>query len=66
MDIALLSMAKSQMQVGQQASMSVMKTVLDQAQISAEGLTKMLKNVDVSAVEHAAQPYLGGNIDIKL
>ena len=37
MDIALLSMVLSQGQVQQQASMSVMKTALDQAQEGADG-----------------------------
>lgn len=65
MDIALLSMALSQGQVQQQASMSVMKKSLDQAETGAEGLTKMLASADVAAIQHAAQPHLGGNIDLK-
>ena len=65
MDIALLSMVLSQGQVQQQASMSVMKTALDQAQEGADGLTKMMASADVQALQHAAQPHLGGNIDLK-
>ncbi len=65
MDIALLSMALSQGQIQQQVSLSVMKKALDQAQVGAEGLTKMLESVDGSALQHAAQPHLGGNIDIR-
>lgn len=65
MDIALLSMALSQGQVQQQASISVMKQVMDQAESSTDGLTKMLETASVAAIQHAAQPYLGGNIDIK-
>lgn len=65
MDIALLSMALSQGQVQQQASMSVMKKAMDQAETGADGLTKMLVSADVQALQHAVQPHLGGNIDIK-
>lgn len=65
MDIALLSMALSQGQVQQQASISVMKKAMDQAETGAEGLTKMIASADVQALQHAAQPHLGGNIDIK-
>ena len=65
MDIALLSRVLSQGQVQQQASMSVMKTVLDQAQEGADGLTKIMASADIQALQHAAQPHLGGNIDLK-
>lgn len=65
MDIAFLSMVLSQGQVQQQASMSVMKQVLDQAQEGADGLTKMMVSADIQALQHAAQPHLGGNIDLK-
>lgn len=65
MDIALLSMALSQGQVQQQASMSVMKKAMDQAETGADGLTKMMASADVQAIQHAAQPHLGGNIDLK-
>ena len=54
MDIALLSMVLSQGQVQQQASMSVMKTALDQAQEGADGLTKMMASADVQALQQAA------------
>ena len=66
MDIALLSMALSQGQVQQQASISVLKKAMDQGEGNADLLNKMLSEVDVQAVQHAAQPHLGGNIDIKL
>lgn len=65
MDIALLSMILSQGQVQQQASMSVMRTALDQGQEGADGLTKMMASADVQALQQAAQPHLGGNIDLK-
>lgn len=65
LDIALLSMALSQGQVQQQASMSVMKKTMDQAEGNAEFLTKMLGESEVQALQLAAQPHLGGNIDLK-
>ncbi|MEH7342631.1 YjfB family protein [Bacillus sp. JJ1532] len=65
MDIALLSMALSQGQVQQQASLSVMKKAMDQVQQGADGLTKMMATADVQALQHSAQPHLGGNIDLK-
>lgn len=66
MDIALMSMALSQGQVQQQASLSVMKKSMDQAEQGAEGLMKMMASADIQALQHAAQPHLGGNIDLKL
>ncbi|GLB60186.1 YjfB family protein [Cytobacillus sp. NCCP-133] len=65
MDIALLSMALSQGQVQQQASLSVMKQAMDQTLQGADGLTKMMASADVAALQHIAQPHLGGNIDFK-
>lgn len=66
MDIGLLSMAVSQGQVGQQVSLSVIKKAMDQAQVSTDELTKMLDSVDTRAIQHAAEPHLGVNIDLKL
>lgn len=65
MDLALLSMAQGQGQVQQQASLSVLKKAMEQDQDSADGLTKMMASADVAAIQHAAQPHLGGNIDLK-
>ncbi|MFE4525895.1 putative motility protein [Cytobacillus firmus] len=42
-----------------------MKQAMDQAQQGADGLTKMMASADVAALQHAAQPHLGGNIDFK-
>lgn len=66
MDIALMSMALSQGQVQQQASLSVMNKVMDQAQVNADFINKMMTGADVKALQHAAQPHLGGNIDINV
>ncbi|UJF28472.1 YjfB family protein [Planococcus sp. 107-1] len=57
MDIAALSMALSQMNVRQEASISVMKKSMDQAEVSGESVVKML--------EQSVQPHLGGSVDLK-
>lgn len=66
MDIAYLSMVLSQVNVQQQASLSVMKKSLDQAETNGNGLLKMLHSADVAAIQRASQPHLGQNIDLKL
>ena len=57
MDIAALSMALSQINVRQEASVSVMKKSMDQAESTGESMVKML--------EQSVQPHIGGTIDIK-
>ena len=66
MDIALLSMAMSQSQVQQQASMSVMKLAMGNADQQGGDLQALLGATDAAAIQHAAQPHLGGNIDLKM
>lgn len=66
MEIALLSMALSQGQVRQQASMSVMKKAMGNAEQQSEALQKLMSTTDTQAIQHAAQPHLGSSIDIKL
>lgn len=66
MDIAAMSMALSQSQVQQQASLSVMSKVMEQAHVNADFINKMMTGADVKALQHAAQPHLGGNIDINV
>ena len=63
-DIALMSMALSQGQIQQQASISVMKKALNQAEGNGDFINKMMGPVNVQALQHAAQPHLGGNIDL--
>ena len=65
MDIALLSMALSQAQVQQQASISVMKKAMDQAEGNGDFINKMMRQENVKALQHETQPHLGGNIDIE-
>ncbi|MCA0988889.1 YjfB family protein [Guptibacillus algicola] len=57
MDIAALSMVLNQAKVQQQVSVSLTKTAMNQAQENSNSLVKMM--------EQAAQPHLGGSIDIK-
>ena len=57
MDIAALSMALSQMNVRQEASVSVMKKSMDQAESNSESVVKML--------EQSVQPHIGGSVDLK-
>lgn len=66
MDIAFMSMALSQSQVQQQASMSVMKMAIGIAEQQGEAIQKLISTTDVTAIQHAAQPHLGGNIDLKI
>ncbi|WP_308215237.1 YjfB family protein [Sinobaca sp. H24] len=65
MDIAALSMAMSQGEVKQQASVSMMKKVMGQAGEQSEALKKLMESADVQKIEQAAQPHLGGSIDFK-
>jgi hypothetical protein len=65
MDIALMSMALSQGQAQQQASMSVMKQAMDHVEGNADFINKMMGEANLQALQQAAQPHLGGNIDIK-
>lgn len=63
MDIALLSMVMSQEKVMQQASMAVMKKAMGTAEQQAGNL---IATIDPIAIQQAAQPHLGGNIDLKI
>ena len=57
MDIAALSMALSQMNVRQEASVLVTKKAMDQAEINSASVVKML--------EQTVQPHIGGSLDLK-
>lgn len=57
MDIAALSMSLSQMNVRQEASVSILKKSLNQEEINGNNLVKML--------EQTVQPHIGGKIDIR-
>ncbi|QHJ69586.1 YjfB family protein [Planococcus halotolerans] len=57
MDIAALSMVLSQANVRQEATMSVMKKTMDQAESNGQNVVKML--------EQSVQPHIGGSVDLK-
>ncbi|WP_281863645.1 YjfB family protein [Planomicrobium okeanokoites] len=57
MDIAALSMALSQMNVRQEATVSVIKKSMDQAETNGDSVVKML--------EQSVQPHIGISIDLK-
>ena len=57
--IASLSVAMSQQNVGQQASLAVMKMAMDNVEQNGD---MMVQNL--ASLQHAAQPNLGANIDI--
>jgi len=65
MDIAIMSTAISQFQVQQQAQLSVMNKIMDQAQANSDSLHKMLDGTDIQAMQQSVQPNLGVNIDVK-
>lgn len=62
MDIAELSTALSQVQVKQQANLSVMKLTMNTGEGQAADMLKMLEG---SAAPEVSHPYLGGKIDIQ-
>ena len=59
-------MALSQGQVAQQASMSVMKMAMGNVEQQGEAVQQLLSSNNVTAIQHAAQPHLGGSIDLKI
>lgn len=61
MDIAALSMAMSQMNLGTQVGVAVTKLSMDTAEQSGQMMTDMLKGMELSV-----NPSLGNQIDIKL
>ena len=65
MDIAALSTAMSQMQVKQQASLSVMKMTMDAGTSQATDMIQMMQGNN-QMLEQAVDPNLGRMIDIKL
>ncbi|WP_416147302.1 YjfB family protein [Salipaludibacillus sp. HK11] len=65
MDIAALSMAMSQGEVKNQASISMMKKAMRQAGEQVEAMDKLIDSANVQKMAQAAQPHLGGNIDVK-
>ncbi|MFC5466270.1 YjfB family protein [Lederbergia graminis] len=65
-DIANLSMALSHSQVKDQASILIMKKMMGNVQQQGAAIQELLSSSNVQAIQHAAQPHLGGTIDLKL
>lgn len=63
-DIARLSMMKSQATVKQGVNLSLLKKTMDLAKIEQASLIDMMMNT--KAIQHAAEPHKGGNIDLSL
>ena len=61
MDIAALSMAMSQMNIGTQVNMAVTKLAMDSSEQSGQFMADMLKGIELSV-----NPHVGSQIDIKL
>lgn len=38
---------------------------MDQAEGNGDFINKMMGQANIQALQHAAQPHLGGNVDIK-
>ncbi|TCQ02721.1 YjfB family protein [Serpentinicella alkaliphila] len=65
MHIAALSMNLSQMKVAQQASISVMKMVMDAGQAQMNDMVQMVQE-NTKMMEQSVTPNLGKNLDISL
>lgn len=65
MNIAALSMALSQMNVRQEANISVMKKTMDQAELNGQSVVNMLQESNVSAMARSVNPHIGSQIDMK-
>lgn len=67
MDIAAMSMAMSQSKLQQNVGFALMKHVMDTAEQNGDMISQLLSETgNMQALEQAAQPHLGGNIDLKL
>ncbi|WP_158736787.1 YjfB family protein [Alteribacillus sp. YIM 98480] len=66
MDIGAMSMAMSQGQVKQQASMSVMKQAMETGEQQGEFVDKMLDSSGGKAVQQAAEPHKGSSVDFSV
>ncbi|MGD6776478.1 YjfB family protein [Sutcliffiella horikoshii] len=65
MDIAVLSIALSQSQVQHQASISVMKKAMGNAEQQGEAVRNLLNSNNASQVPQPMHPHLGRIIDMK-
>lgn len=63
MDIAGLSMAMAQNNIGTKVGMAVLDKAMNTAEAQGAQLVQM---IDGAAMQHSVQPHLGGNIDISV
>ncbi|SFQ11218.1 YjfB family protein [Salibacterium halotolerans] len=66
MDIAGASIAHSQAQVKQQASMAVMKKAMDTSEQQSNLMNEMLDKSGAQAIQQAAQPHKGASVDLSV
>ena len=63
MDIAGLSMAMAQNNIGTKVGMAVLDKAMNTAEAQDAQLVQM---IDGAAMQRSVQPHLGGNIDISV
>ncbi|MDR7000990.1 YjfB family protein [Neobacillus niacini] len=66
MDIPLMSMLMSQGQLQQQVFVCVMRMTIGNVEQQGEAIQNLIGSTNAAQIQHAAQPHLGGNIDLKL
>lgn len=63
MDIASVSMALSQAELGSRVGTAVLSKAMDTNEALGEGLIEM---IDAAALERSVNPSVGGNVDLKI
>lgn len=63
MDVSALSMAMSQIRMGNDVGTAMLSKSLDATEIEGAGIMKM---IDAAAMERSVNPAIGGNIDISV
>ena len=63
MDIAGLSMAMAQNNIGTKVGMAILDKAMNTAEAQGAQLVQM---IDGAAMQRSVQPHLGGNIDISV
>lgn len=63
MDIAGLSMAMAQNNIGTKIGVAVLGKAMDTAEVQG---AQMVQMIDSAAIQRSVQPHLGGNIDISV
>jgi len=64
MDIAAVSMGLNQMQVSQQASISVMKMAMETGTEQMTDMVKMVETSSAPVLNNSPSPYIGRILDI--